>query len=291
MNLSKTRLAPTPSGFLHLGNIYSFAVTAGLAKQTGAKILLRIDDVDRERTNKKFVQEIFDTLNFLEIPWDEGPRNMEEYENEFSQMRRMGIYRAALQQLRDNGKVFACTCSRSQFLGSNPDGGYQGTCRHKNISLDAEHVCWRLFTDRETVLSVRKVDEEAYVETRLPADMTDFVVRKKDGFPAYQLTSLVDDMHFGVDLVVRGQDLWHSTLAQQYLATKLGYDRFKDVGFYHHPLIAGSDGLKLSKSAGATSVQYLHDHGKSPAAIYAMIAEMLNIAGNPRTWHELVALM
>jgi glutamyl/glutaminyl-tRNA synthetase len=78
---NKTRIAPTPSGYLHLGNVLSFAVTALLAKESGAKILLRIDDLDQARVNKRYLQDIFDTLNFLEIPWHEGPRNLEEFED------------------------------------------------------------------------------------------------------------------------------------------------------------------------------------------------------------------
>src|ERR1700761_4059345 len=103
LTFKKTRIAPTPSGFLHLGNILSFAITAALAAQSNAKILLRIDDFDRERTNKLYIQDIFDTLNFLEIPYHEGPRNMHEYETEYSQIHRMPLYTAALQQLRNNG--------------------------------------------------------------------------------------------------------------------------------------------------------------------------------------------
>src|SRR5579863_6846848 len=105
----KTRIAPTPSGFLHLGNVLSFAITAAIAEKTGAKILLRIDDLDRDRVNREYVEDIFDTLNFLQIPWDEGPRNYKEYESEYSQLYRMDLYQVALQQLKDSGQVFACT--------------------------------------------------------------------------------------------------------------------------------------------------------------------------------------
>ena len=98
---NKTRIAPTPSGFLHLGNVLSFGITAALARKHGAKILLRIDDLDRTRINKQYVQDIFDTLNFLEIPWDEGPRNIKEYEDSYSQLHRMGVYQEALEQLAD----------------------------------------------------------------------------------------------------------------------------------------------------------------------------------------------
>src|ERR1700755_812419 len=111
-HFKKTRIAPTPSGFLHLGNAYSFALTAALAEKYGAKILLRIDDLDRERVQKEYVQDIFDTLNFLELPWDEGPRNVMELERDWSQIHRMGLYKEALDLLREEGDLFACNCSR-----------------------------------------------------------------------------------------------------------------------------------------------------------------------------------
>src|SRR6185312_6440352 len=100
MHFKKTRIAPTPSGFLHLGNAYSFALTAALAGKYGARILLRIDDLDRERVQKQYVQDIFDTLNFLEIPWHEGPRNMDEYEKQYSQIHRLDLYRQTLDMLQ-----------------------------------------------------------------------------------------------------------------------------------------------------------------------------------------------
>src|ERR1700760_1845577 len=111
----KTRIAPTPSGFLHLGNILSFSITAALAKESGAKILLRIDDLDQPRVNKDYLQDIFDTLNFLEIPWDEGPKNVKEFEADYSQQHRMMAYQEAIDQLIDHKLVFACTCSRKQL--------------------------------------------------------------------------------------------------------------------------------------------------------------------------------
>ena len=106
----KTRIAPTPSGYLHVGNVLSFAVTALLAQKSGAKTLLRIDDLDQPRVNKLYLQEIFDTLNFLEIPWDEGPRNLKEFDSDYSQLHRMPLYMQALKQLADEKLVFACSC-------------------------------------------------------------------------------------------------------------------------------------------------------------------------------------
>src|ERR1700723_1841788 len=95
-SFQKTRIGPTPSGYLHLGNVLSFALTAALARQTGAGILLRIDDLDRGRVSKDYVEDIFETLRFLGIPWDEGPRSLGEYEREYTQLRRMELYGEAL---------------------------------------------------------------------------------------------------------------------------------------------------------------------------------------------------
>ncbi|HEY4335701.1 MAG TPA: glutamate--tRNA ligase family protein [Puia sp.] len=256
---SKTRIAPTPSGYLHLGNILSFSITATLARQTGAKILLRIDDLDRERAERKYIDDIFDTLHFLKIDWDEGPRDTEDFEKEYSQLHRMDHYHRALRRLQDNGEVYACTCSRTQILKDSPDGSYPGTCRDKNIPLDTENACWRLHTP---------------LSADLPKQIQDFIVRKKDGFPAYQLTSVIDDLHYGIDLVVRGEDLRDSTLAQQYLATVLKEDRFARIAFYHHPLLLDATGKKLSKTDGDISIQYLRRQGITPEGIRSRIEGM-----------------
>ena len=119
--------------------------------------------------------------------------------------------------------------------------------------------------------------------------MQEFIVRKKDGFPAYQLTSIIDDLQYGVDLVVRGEDLLPSTLAQQFLAAVLRRDAFREITFHHHPLLMASLGEKLSKSAGATSVQYLRKQGKTAAEIYTLIAGMLGKEEAYGSWQELAA--
>jgi glutamyl-tRNA synthetase len=117
--------------------------------------------------------------------------------------------------------------------------------------------------------------------------MTDFVVRKKDGYPAYQLTSVIDDLYFGVDLVVRGDALRASTAAQRWLAEELGFDEFQRIRFDHHPLLMASGDEKMSKSAGATSVGYLRRQGLKPADLYAMILRQLGSDGDAGSWEEL----
>ncbi|MBT1712435.1 tRNA glutamyl-Q synthetase [Fulvivirgaceae bacterium PWU5] len=281
----RARIAPTPSGYLHLGNIYSFVLTATLAQRHGARILLRIDDLDRQRTQRAYIQDIFDTLNFLEIPWHDGPRNADEFEREYSQVHRMELYRAALAELREKQALFACDCSRSKIQQADATGAYTGYCRTRGVPFDAVKVSWRLRTDNDAPLTVRTLGEP--VVEGLPREQTDFVVRKKDGDPAYQLASVVDDEHFGVDLIVRGMDLWPSTLAQLYLARVLGRNKFMATTFYHHPLITGPGGDKLSKSAGATSIQYLRKEGKTKADVYTMIARKSGIIDRLENWLEL----
>jgi glutamyl-tRNA synthetase len=275
-HFSKTRLAPTPSGYLHVGNVLSFVLTASLAERTGAAILLRIDDLDRERVEKEYVQDIFDTLHFLDIPWQEGPEDIEEYETRYSQVHRMKLYHEALLQLAEEDAVFACTCSRTQVLGASPDGVYPGTCRNKNIPLDTPNASWRLKTDDAKELEVKNLSG-SFIKAALPSHMRDFVVRKKDGFPAYQLASLVDDLHFNIDLIVRGEDLRPSTLAQLYLASVLKKDAFSKCTFHHHPLLLSSEGHKLSKSAGSISIRHYRKEGLVAADVYSSISKMLGL--------------
>jgi glutamyl/glutaminyl-tRNA synthetase len=287
---TQTRIAPTPSGFLHLGNVMSFAITAALAQKHGAKILLRIDDIDQARVNKSYLQDIFDTLNFLEIPWDEGPRNVDEFEKNFSQQHRMPIYLEALEQLRANGSIYACTCSRKQVR--NDDGSYNESvcnCFHQQIPLTTDNVNWRLITNNDELII--KDHAGASIYTTLPAEMRNFIVKRKDGSPAYQLTSVMDDLLYGVDFIVRGEDLWPSTIAQHQLAAALGEHDFNGIAFYHHPLIMEASGKKLSKSAGSTSIKYLRENGNIPADVYTLIVGMLGIEEEVFSWQQLARIM
>jgi glutamyl/glutaminyl-tRNA synthetase len=324
MDYKLTRMAPTPSGFLHLGNVLSFAITAALARRCGAEILLRIDDLDRERVQREYVEDIFETFNFLGIPFDRGPRSFDEFGRIWSQQHRMPLYREALSQLRAAGAVFGCSCSRAEVLRASRDGGYPGTCIARGLDLDAADMSWRLRTgaaggvraggvgdstraDVDVAAGPEVLRVMTYpagsVEARLPVEMRDFVVRKRDGFPAYQLSSLVDDLYYGVDLIVRGEDLWASTLAQLYLSYPLGAAGFRgaadfrEVRFYHHPLLM-TGGEKLSKSAGSTSIQFLRRQGLDAGEIYGLIAREVAGAGGAggataevRDWAGLATLV
>ncbi|WP_127126258.1 glutamate--tRNA ligase family protein [Pseudoflavitalea rhizosphaerae] len=275
-SFNKTRIAPTPSGYLHLGNAFSFILTTALARKNGASILLRIDDMDQARAQDEYIQDIFDLLEFLELPWDEGPRSLREFKEKFSQIHRLPIYQEMLQQLVTQGMIFACNCTRSQLQQSAPDGNYPGTCIPAAYPLNSPDLNWRLFTDSQTSFPLHCMETNS-ITVSLPQNMNHFVVRKKDGMPSYQLASVADDIYFGIDLIVRGLDLRPSSIAQRYLSNQLAPNSFQEAVFFHHQLLNDEKGEKLSKSAGSTSIQYLRKNGKKKEDIYRLLAKLTGL--------------
>ncbi|GAO41045.1 glutamate--tRNA ligase family protein [Flavihumibacter petaseus] len=243
----KSRLAPTPSGYLHIGNILSFCLTDYLARSYNAPLLLRIDDMDSDRVRPQYLEDIFSSLLWLGFHWEEGPITVADFEQQYSQRHRLPLYEKALTDLRDSGCLFACTCSRKT--------ADLCSCLTKGISFEQPGVQWRINT----------------AGAGLSDSLNNFVVRKKDGMPAYQLCSVVDDLHFRVTLVVRGEDLRDSTRAQLFLASRFPANDFSGILFFHHPLILGANGSKLSKSAGATSVQYLREKNPDRRDLFRLI--------------------
>jgi glutamyl-tRNA synthetase len=269
-----TRYAPTPSGLLHLGNVYSFILTYHLAKKYGAKILLRIDDIDRKRVRKTYIEDIFTTLDFLELPYHTGPKNAVDFERNFSQIKRYSLYMTALETIKSSGILFGCDCSRRKIKKMNRRCFYSGYCRNRGLDFKQKDVAWRIRLDSDQQLMYKDLTQKSFLG-KIPKDIADCVLKRKDGLPAYQLTSLVDDLHFGTDLIVRGQDLWSSSLAQVYLSGFLPENNFSDTVFVHHPLITGPDLKKLSKSSGATSIQYLRKSGKKKEDIFEAIGHCI----------------
>jgi glutamyl/glutaminyl-tRNA synthetase len=276
-SFKKTRIAPTPSGYLHLGNVLSFLITSALAAKHRARVFLRIDDLDRTRIKDAYIDDIFDTLNFLEIPWDEGPIDTADFKRNYSQILRMDHYEKALLELNEKDSCFACVCSRKKIANAEVSKGYPGFCKHLKIPLDKKGCCWRFRSNLENSVPIRVYPNQR-VTTDFPAGMTDFVIRKKDGSPAYQLSSVLDDMYYGIDLIVRGADLWESTLAQIQLASNLKEGQpFMSTVFHHHRLM--TDGVnKLAKSRGSASIQYLRKTGVKKAFIYQKISDFLKFS-------------
>lgn len=257
---SRLRLAPTPSGYLHRGNAFNFILNWLAARaQPGARLLLRIDDLDADRKRPEYVHAIFDSLNWLGLNWDEGPRTPDDFEKNWSQHRRLALYRSLLDELRARELLFACGKSRRELAPFQ--GNYPLEFRDQGLDLDGPNVAWRVKTPRS--------------ETNISQD---FIVRRRDGIPAYQIASLADDLYFGITHIIRGDDLRESTAAQQFLAQCLAREQFATVHFLHHPLLLDAAGAKLSKSAGANSLNMLREQGVSPALIYSELGKWLGLA-------------
>lgn len=251
MPLLLTRIAPTPSGYLHSGNALNFLITRKLAEKNGAAILLRIDDIDDERLRPEYVNDAFRVLKILGIDWQFGPIDPVDFRYNWSQQQRMHLYDALLNELVAAGAVYACGCSRKDLMGHSL-GDEKHLCRQGHQPLDASDVAWRLKIPKGTIISFN--DElMGHVTADLSELIPDPVVRRRDGRPAYQVASLADDVHFGIGMIVRGEDLLASTAVQLYMARILGLGTFAKVRFFHHQLIRADDGQKLSKSAGTMS--------------------------------------
>ncbi|WP_245868998.1 glutamate--tRNA ligase family protein [Pontibacter ramchanderi] len=269
----KTRIAPTPSGFLHLGNALSFAITWALARKQQGIVALRIDDLDNARFRPEYLQDIFDTLDFMGLDYDEGPRNPQDFQENYSQLLRLPSYQQLLDKLVQQGMVYACPCSRSQINALSPQGLYPLTCRDEQLPLDTPNAAWRVRIPEGTTISF----EDQLLGTctvALSLEMPDFVVRRKDAIPAYQIASIVDDLAMGVNLIVRGEDLMLSTAAQLFLAQHTGATAFTEAAFVHHPLIT-AEGNKLSKSHDSLSLTEMRKAGFTPSQLWQKLTELL----------------
>lgn len=247
----RTRLAPTPSGYLHAGNLANFLLIERLAKEAVGVVALRIDDCDGTRARPEFVQHIFETLAWLGIDWSEGPRDSADFYAHYSQAKRKEQYYL---RLKDIGHLtYACACSRKD-LEAGPC-----RCREKNLQLlRGEHSLRLQVQDRV-----------------LATEFGDVVLWRKDDFPAYQWVSVVDDLDQKIDLIVRGEDLRSSSELQKHIARLLVPGGFDKVRFVHHPLLNDEAGQKLSKSQNATSVVDMIRTGASPADLRKKLGSVI----------------
>ena len=254
-----TRIAPTPSGYIHTGNIFSFYLTSKIAQKFGGKLLLRIDDLDTDRSRLEFIADIFDSLEFFGIEYQDGPIHPKEFYSSYSQKHRENLYEELLLQLIEKELIYACTCSRKHYSYATKTKS-RCECLDNKLPLDTPGACWRIFVPDNTFIHFHD-DFAGDIEVDLSKQMGDFVVRRKEGMAAYQVSSLADDLFFGVNYIVRGTDLLHSTAAQLYLANVSGSQEFLDTRFLHHPLIEDDEGKKLSKSAGSTAIKSMRQEG------------------------------
>jgi len=199
-----TRIAPTPSGFLHTGNLFSFTLAWLWARSNGGRVLLRIDDADTERKRPEYLEDIFRLLEKLGLNWDIGPTDPDDFERNWSQARRPDIYSSLLSELAGKNQVYACTCSRKKNNAAEPT---DCSCRAQNLPLDFPGAAWKAAPTEPVTITDR-------VKGELMVPLAPFIIKRRDGLPAYQLCSLADDRHFGVTHVLRGEDLLPSTAMQ-----------------------------------------------------------------------------
>jgi glutamyl-tRNA synthetase len=263
------RLAPSPTGALHLGNARTFLLAWLSVRSRGGTLLLRSEDIDGPRVKANATEQALADLRWLGLDWDGEV---------VVQSTRLDHYRAAAERLLADGRVYPCVCTRSEIEEaasapheSGPDGPvYPGTCRGRFASLAAA----RAATGREPALRFR-VDVEAVpfgdgcAGAQAGAIRGDFVVQKRDGGPAYQLAVVVDDAAFGVSEVLRADDLLPSTPRQLLLYQALG---LRAPAFVHVPLVVGGDGLRLAKRHGDTSLRSLRERGVRASALVGYLA-------------------
>ncbi len=253
----RTRYAPSPTGYLHLGHVANAIVVWGLARQLGGRVLLRLETHDRIRCRPEYRDALMEDLAWLGFEPDDGPVDQGD----------PAPYAVAIDTLRAAGLVYACACSRRE-RETAPDGTgrYTGRCRERGLD-DGPDRTLRLKVEAHGERYVG--GDGAWTEGNAAAG-GDIVLRDRDGLWSYHLAVTVDDLRQQIDLVVRGQDLADATGVQVQLARRLG--RTAPPAFVHHGLVTGPDGRKLSKSDHATGVREMRAGGASPADVIGRAA-------------------
>jgi glutamyl-tRNA synthetase len=242
------RFAPSPTGQLHLGTARTALLAFKRARAAGGRFLIRIEDLDSPRVVAGSAQSMLKDLAWLGIDWDDEP---------LVQSRNLARYEAALQTLKDAGKIYPCSCTRKEIAlsASAPHGEdgppYGGLCREKPQD-PGRPLSWRF---------------------RVEGEYGDFVVRRADGVFAYQLACAVDDAESGVTEVVRGEDLRSSAARQAAIIRALGHEA---PAYLHAPLLTGPDGSRLSKRLGSVAISELRAAGMGLREILGMMGPDLD---------------
>jgi glutamyl-tRNA synthetase len=271
------RLAPSPTGYLHLGHARTFWRAQERARAAGGTLILRLDDLDRERCRPEFVAALFEDLRWFGFEWQEGPDVPGAHDPRyFQQSARAEAYRAAFQTLQQRGHIYPCHCSRKDIRAAanaphaaDDEPIYPGTCRPLPggpARGDATgHTCWRFqVPDGEGIEFVDVAcGPQRFVAGR---DFGDFVVRRADGTFSYQLACVVDDAAMGITEVVRGRDLLLSTARQMLLYRAMGW---QSPAFHHCPLMTDDQGVRLAKRHAALSLREQRARGFTPEQLRA----------------------
>ena len=277
------RFAPSPSGRMHLGNIYTAVLSWLSVKSRGGRWILRIEDLDPQRSKLEHARRIEDDLLWLGLEWDEGGLDGKGPNGPYLQSQRHHLYEAALDRLKTTGLCYPCTCTRADIMATQAphesDGRvvYKGTCRPDVLPAPypvSPGAAVRIAVPDEEISFTDVVKGPQRVN--LASHCGDFVLRRGDGAWSYQLAVVVDDALMGVTEVMRGDDLLLSAAQQIYLYRLLGYEPPR---FAHVPLVCNDQGIRLSKRDASLSMEYLRRH-HTQDDILGMVAHKAGLAAD-----------
>ena len=269
------RFAPTPSGRMHLGNVFSALMAWASVRSQNGSLILRVEDLDIRAHNPQYTSLLLDDLQWLGLTWDKGP---------YYQSKRTELYQEALSDLRQQGLLYPCFCSRADLHAAQAphasDGTYvyARTCRNLSKSEREELAKHKIPATRIRVPNkTYAFEDKVYGQTsqNLFKLCGDFIVQRADEIFAYQLAVVVDDADMGVTEVVRGSDLLSSTPRQLYLQDVLGLSH---PTYAHLPLLVAPDGRRLSKRNHDLDLGVLRSQGKTPEEILGFLAYCIGLA-------------
>jgi glutamyl-tRNA synthetase len=279
LHIYRGRLAPSPTGYLHLGHARTFWVAHQRARACAGNLVFRNEDLDQQRSKPEFVQAMLEDLRWLGLDWDEGP-DIGGMFGPYAQSQRRSFYLEAWRKLRDRGAIYPCTCSRKDLERAlsaphedDDEAHYPGNCRGKlGQAREWESpagVSWRfLVPDHRTIFfNDLYSGRQHFIAGR---DFSDFLVWRRDDVPAYQLSVVVDDEAMRITEVVRGADLLRSTARQALLLEALGYST---PLYFHCPLLRDEHDRRLAKRHDALSLRVLRTRGEDPAALRKKFAQ------------------
>lgn len=286
----KGRFAPSPTGRMHLGNVFCALLSWLSAKSKDGEWLLRIEDLDPQRSRREYAIQLMDDLEWLGLTWDNEP---------VWQSRRADIYEYYLHRLDDMGLTYPCYCTRADIMATQAphesDGRvvYKGTCRPKQS--DQSDVSDKSLNSLPPATTRIMVPDELIPfcdghygrhDINLTKHCGDYIVRRKDGAWAYQLAVVVDDALMGVTEIVRGRDLLLSSPQQIHLRQLLFPEAttaasISKLQFFHHPLICNEHGQRLCKRDKSMDLGYLRDRGTDPKAIIGLLAHLAGLLPEP----------
>ncbi|MBD5286882.1 MAG: tRNA glutamyl-Q(34) synthetase GluQRS [Bacteroides sp.] len=269
---------------MHLGNIYTALLSWLSVKSRGGRWILRIEDLDPQRSKIEYARLIEDDLHWLGLEWDEGGLDGVGPNGPYVQSRRHHLYMEALERLKASGLCYPCSCTRADILATQAphesDGRvvYKGTCRPPVMPspyMDRPGAAVRLMVPDEDISFIDRIKGPQTVN--LARHCGDFIVRRGDGAWSYQLAVVVDDALMGVTEVMRGDDLLLSAAQQIYLYRLLGFD---SPEFAHVPLVCNEQGIRLSKRDRSLSMEYLREH-HTPEEVLGIAAHRAGLIPSP----------